>query len=320
MINLLDAANRKRRKNAKRYTLDELDLSVHGDRIYFLNVGGADAILLESDGKFAMVDAAEDSDNPRGFRELNYRGSEKYVLNCVKKIAGDKNGKVTLEFAVGTHAHSDHLGGFDTLFLDPDITVKKVLLKKYDERRICDFEVMHWDNKEVYEQMLAACEQRKFPVIFNLPTEGFPLGNFTVTLFNTAVRDYGKRVWENENSLGVLLEKAGLRAFLAGDINNVEGDEALLAPQIGKVDLLKTGHHGSLGSTSLPFAKTLCPDIAVVTNSMKNLKKEPMYALNSVNAAVYATTQCRGLAAEFTPRGIKLYKHLDRAVKRKKYE
>lgn len=79
--------------NAGRYALTDADLSVRADRIYFLNTGGADAILIESNGKFALVDAAEDSDNPRGFEELVYEGTEGYVVECVKKIAGNEEGK-----------------------------------------------------------------------------------------------------------------------------------------------------------------------------------------------------------------------------------
>ena len=37
----------------------------------------------------------------------------------------DENGRVTLDFILGTHAHSDHIGGFDTVINHPDITVKK---------------------------------------------------------------------------------------------------------------------------------------------------------------------------------------------------
>ena len=50
------------------------------DKIYFLNTGHSDAIVLESGGKFAMIDAGEDSDNPTGRAELNFRGYEKEVL------------------------------------------------------------------------------------------------------------------------------------------------------------------------------------------------------------------------------------------------
>lgn len=95
------------------------------DKIHFLDTGSSDAILLESEGKFAMVDCGEDSDNPRGLPELDLEGYENKIVEYVKKTAGDENGKVTLEFVIGTHAHSDHLGGFDTLISDPDITVRK---------------------------------------------------------------------------------------------------------------------------------------------------------------------------------------------------
>ena len=61
--------------------LEAIDLSTHGDRIYFLNTGGADAILIESEGKFALVDGAEDSDNPRGFEDLAFDGTEDYVVD-----------------------------------------------------------------------------------------------------------------------------------------------------------------------------------------------------------------------------------------------
>ena len=35
------------------------------DRIHFLNTGNSDAILLESDGHFALIDAGDSSDNYR---------------------------------------------------------------------------------------------------------------------------------------------------------------------------------------------------------------------------------------------------------------
>ena len=76
----------------KKYSMETVDLSKHGDRIYFLNTGGADAILIESEGKYALVDGAEDSDNPRGFPDLAFEGTEDYVVDAVRKIAGDENG------------------------------------------------------------------------------------------------------------------------------------------------------------------------------------------------------------------------------------
>ncbi len=289
----------KTKKNAKKYELVPFKKGGRGDRIYFLNTGAADAILLESEGKFAIIDAAEDSDNPRGFESLVYEGTEEYVLDCVKKIAGDKDGSATLEFIVGTHSHSDHIGGFDTLILDGGITVKKAYIKKYDESQICEYERTEWDNLEVYNQMIDACKKRQVEIIHNIPSESFIFGNFTLKFFNTEKKNVENKIGENENSLGLLIEKDGKRAFLAGDINNIEGDEDRIGAELGKIDLLKVGHHGYYRSTSEGFVNSLKPDIAVLTNTIYGLNKKSHHSLNKINDAIYCTKEKKGLVADF---------------------
>lgn len=293
--------------NARKYNLQKADVSASADRIYFLNTGGSDAILIESNGKFTMVDAAEDNDNPRNFEGLNLTGYEDYVVDFVKKIAGDENGRVELEFVLGTHAHSDHIGGFDTLILDEDITVKTAYLREYDEARISEYEIESWDNKEVYEQMLDACAKRGVPVVSDIPSEPFVFGNFTMQFINTEINPVEGRVGENENAVGLLIEKNGTKAFLAADINNYDGDEDRIAPEIGKVDLLKVGHHGHEGSSTEYFINTLSPDIAVLTRGNATPSAEPLKNLNRVNAAIYATGKYGEIIAEFTENGIALF-------------
>ena len=297
--------------NARSYTVEAVDLSVHGDRIYFLNTGGADAILLESDGKFALIDAAEDSDNPRNFPDLEFEGTEDYVVDVVRKIAGDENGKAVLEFVLGTHSHSDHIGGFDTLILDENITVKTAYIKKYDESKIRSYEIEAWDNKEVYEQMLSACKKRKVPVVHDISEEEFTFGNFTLKFCNTAETESVEPVGENENAVGLLVVKNGMKAFLAADINNYDGDEDRLAKQLGKINLLKVGHHGYDGSTTLGFVQTLRPEIAVVTNRENRISRTPLKNLNSVNASIFETGKYNGIVAEFTDSEIVIYGDID---------
>ncbi len=297
--------------NAKNYSLTNVDLSERADRIYFLNTGSADAILIESEGKFALVDAAEDSDNPRNFPELVYEGTEEYVVETVKKIAGDENGKVVLEFVLGTHSHSDHIGGFDTLILDEDITVKKAYIKQYDEAGIRSYEITNWDNKEVYQQMLDACEKRDVPVIHNISEEPFTLGALTLRFCNTADTQMTEPVGENENAIGLLIEKKGMRAFLAADINNLDSDEDRLAKEIGKVNLLKVGHHGYDNSTTLGFVQALRPEIAVVTNKKGGISRTPLKNLNSVNAAVFETGAYKGIVADLSGEEIVLFSNID---------
>ncbi|MCL2495548.1 MAG: MBL fold metallo-hydrolase [Oscillospiraceae bacterium] len=229
--------------------------------IHFLSTGGGDAILLESDGLFALIDAAEDSDNLKNDPSLAYDGFELYVLDYIKRAAGGK-----LDFILGTHAHSDHIGGFDTLLLDPDVAVGRAYLKRYEPAGKLGYE-LGWDNEEVYGQMVDALAARDVPLIQDIPEGPFTLGSFTVTIFNGEYNEASlKSGDENANSMGVLAEAFGQRAFLGGDMNDHAGTETRLAPQIGKVDLIKAPHHGHEGSSTGKFVSTLQASAVVVTS------------------------------------------------------
>lgn len=285
---------------ANRSVLDPAPSDIAGsDRIYFLKTGSSDAIVLESDGRFAMVDAGEDTDNPRGFEGLNLAGYEKEVVAWLKAYAADENGKVHLDFVVGTHAHSDHIGGFDTVILDPDITVGRAYLKTYDSSKINEYEIEEWDNQEVYDQMVSALNERNVPIVSEPDGTPFAFGNFTVTLLNTDDPENPDRVGENDQSLGVLLEKNGTRIFLAGDMDDNTGDETRLASVIGKVDLLKVGHHSYSGSTTKGFVKTLRPAACVITNNKESVDRNTIARIVHIcrHKNVYITGAENGVLA-----------------------
>ena len=275
------------------------------DRIHFLKTGSSDAILLESDGHFAMVDAGEDSDNPRGFSWLDYSGHEQEVLAYLKAHAADAEGKVHLDFVLGTHAHSDHIGGFDTIILDPDVTVGRAYLKTYDSSKIRSYEITQWDNQEVYDQMVSALQTRNVPIVSEPDSTPFTFGNFTITLFNTDDPENALPVGENDQSIGMLLEKEGTRIFLAGDMDDLTGDETRLASAIGKVDLLKVGHHSYTGSTTENFVKTLLPEACVITNDPGSVNNVVVARIVRIchHENIYITGNENGVLAEVGANG-----------------
>ncbi len=268
------------------------------DCIHFLPTGSSDAILLESDGHFAMVDAGEDTDNPRNFPGLNLPGFEQEVLAYLKAHAADENGKVHLDFVLGTHSHSDHIGGFDTVISDPDVTVDRAYLKRYDASKIRENEVVEWDNQEVYDQMVQALNARGVPIVSELSDEPFAFGSLTLTLFNTVDPENKKKVGENDQSVGLLIEKNGTRVFLTGDLDNYNGDESRLAPAIGRVDLLKVGHHSYGGSSSPKFIRTLSPKACVITNNFESMDRNTLARIERIcSPAFYVTGKESGVLA-----------------------
>lgn len=281
--------------------------SAASEKIHFLQTGSSDAILLESDGKFALVDAGEDSDNPRGFESLELDGYEDKVVEYLKKVAADENGVVTLEFVVGTHAHSDHLGGFDTVISDPDIIIKEAYLKPYDENRIAENEVEKWDNLEVYTEMLEALNERGIPVITELEGRKLSLGSFEITIYNGAVTDFGERVGENDNSLALLVTDGRYKAMLMGDVNINHDVEKNIGKAVGKIDLLKVGHHGYDWSTGTSFLMSTKPEIAIFTNEQKWVSFPVKFRLAmTTHTAMYSTGEFGGIIAAFEENGIKL--------------
>lgn len=269
-------------------------------KIHFLNTGHSDCIILESYGKIAMIDSAEDTDFPKDKPHLNLKGYEDIVVKYLLDNFSDENGNVNIEFVLGTHCHSDHIGGFYTVINHPNIFVKTAYLKPYNEQNICRFERVRWDNTEVYNQMLDAIKKNDVELVEEFDEIKTVLGDFNIEFFNGKNRERKIKFGENVNSVGTLVTIGKSRAFLAGDINYKAGDEKRIADKIGNVDLLKVGHHGYLYSTSFYFVKKLMPKIAIFCNEMKGVYPDVKYKLKNIShSKLYATVDSNGIIACF---------------------
>lgn len=268
--------------------------------IHFLNTKNSDCMILESQGHLAMVDAGEDNDFPADKPYLNAKGYEDIVVNYLLDHFRGPDGKVHIDFVLATHCHSDHIGGFDTVIDHPDIIVDRGYVKPYHPEDIFIYERVRWDNYEVYQQMLDAMERNGVRRIESFDELETTLGDFKIKFYNGAYKKHFPKFGENVNSVGTLVTLGENRAFLAADICNKDGSEWRLAQKIGKVDLLKVGHHGYVFSSSYYFLKTLSPGIAVVCNSDYRIYPSIRAKLKGVaKADIYATADNDGVLAQF---------------------
>lgn len=225
-----------------------------GNKIHFINVqeGGSDAIILESNGHFAMVDTGEDYDFPDGsdsrypWRE-GIETSYKHVLTDRVFRRLKELGVQKLDFILVTHTHSDHIGNVDELL--STYPVDRVYLKKYSDNRITNSERL-WDNLYGYDKVLQTAAEKGVSVIQNI-TQGdahFQFGDMDIQLYNyeneTDSSGELKKIWDdNSNSLISVVKVNGKKIYLGGDLDNVHGAEDKYGPLIGKVDLMKFNHH-----------------------------------------------------------------------------
>lgn len=287
-------------KYCKKITIEKekFDYSNGDDRIHFLNTGNSDAILIESNGKFALIDSGEGNSNPR--RKTEYKGYENETVNYILKTCSDKNGTAHLAFILGTHCHYDHIGSFHAIITNERIKIDKAFFKGCDENYFSKYD-FKWGLTDTYNQIMEDLESRDVPVIHNLPDKPFEFGDFTIQFFNTVNSPELAGKGENSESVGVKISKGKKSAFLAADITRPSGVEDLVIDKIGDIDLLKIGHHGYYGSSSMKFLKALKPEIAIVTNQLGKVYPNVKWNLVMIAKCPYfATYDNNGIIASFT--------------------
>lgn len=271
------------------------------DRIHFLNTANSDCIMLESNGHFALVDSGEGNHNPR--RKTAYHGYEEQVIEYIKKTAVDTDGKIHLDFVLGTHYHYDHVGNFDAILKDKEIVIDRAYFKRYNPAMDHDYEVDDWGLLDCYNTIIGDIKSRSIQLIQDIP-EKIRFGDFDLTLFNTGYYEDLQGKGENSASIGIKAVKGKKSAFLAADITKTSGLEDKLKKQIGNCNLLKAGHHGYYGSSSMGFLKYIKPDVVIIPNLQGKVYPNVKWNLTMyARAPFYGTYDYNGIIASFTDDG-----------------
>ena len=249
-----------------------------GNRIHFINTkanSGSDAILLESNGHYALIDMGEDYDFPDG-TDTRYPNRWGISINNYQVLEDrlirhlDQLGVKKLDFILGTHVHSDHIGGADEII--NRYQVDKFYLKKYSDQRITSAWGL-WDNLFNYDNALRAAQNKGVTLIQDIKDQDshFKFGDMDIQLYNYK-NEYDadgnlKRVLDdNSNSIVAVVTVAGKRIYLGGDLDNAEGAEDKLGPVIGKVDMMKWNHHYDAKiSNTIGFIDHLSPSMVIQT-------------------------------------------------------
>lgn len=216
--------------------LDNPDLEVH-----FIDVDQADSILIKKGDESMLIDAGNSWD---GDKVVDYL-KEQNVTN--------------LKYVIGTHPHSDHIGGLDTVI--DNLEIGKVIMPNAIS------------NTKTFEDVLDSISRKGISITSGKAGNVYDLNGAEIRTLAPNDEKYSNL---NNYSLVVRVEN-GSNAFLfTGDAEEISERE-MVEKRAGslKSDVLKLGHHGSSTSTNEEFLNLVDPKYAVITVGENNRYAHP---------------------------------------------
>lgn len=239
-----------------------------GLTVHFIDVGQGDCALIESKGRFALIDAGEYSEREKVISYLS------------------KEGVDTLDFIISTHPHSDHCGSLSEVirYFDTDVLISP------------DAE----GTSPSWEYVLDAADERgveyETPELFDT----YKVGSATVTVLSPA----SNAVYSNLNNYSIvtMIEYGNTSFLLTGDAEELVEKELVRSGYDLSADVLKCGHHGSSSSTCETFLQAVNPAAAIIScgkdNDYGHPHKEVKTLLSEYNIPVWRTDLQGSIKAE----------------------
>ena len=231
-------------------------------KTYFFNVGQADSILIQNNEKNMLIDAGNNEDG-------------EMLVNNLKQLNVEK-----IDYLIGTHPHEDHIGGMDNIINNFEIgTIYMPNVKT---------------NTKTFEDVLDAVSNKNLKIETPKVNDTFLLGEVNCKILS--VTDDEDNL--NQSSIVIQLNFKDLSYLFMGDAEK-EIEESI---DVGKVNILKVGHHGSDTSSSLDFINKIAPEVSIISvgkdNSYGHPSDDVIKRLENIGSKVYRTDEVGNIFIE----------------------
>ena len=212
-------------------------------RVNYIDVGQGDSIFIELPNKETMlIDAGEAYEVDKVINYLNNLGIK------------------TIDYVVGTHPHTDHIGGLESVINTFDIG------SIYMPNAI--------STSKTYEDLLTTISNK------NLKVKTAKSGVVVLNEDNLKLEFIAPNSdnYSNLNNYSAVLKLTYLdNTFLfMGDAEVLSEDE--ITSEV-KADVIKVGHHGSDSSSSVEFVKKVNPEYAIIMVGEGNSYNHPYQSI-----------------------------------------
>lgn len=195
-------------------------------RLVFLNVGQGDAaVIISPEGRSALIDAGPSGQNIVG--QLRRHGVD------------------TVDVAIATHPHADHIGGFAEVFAALPV------------RYYMDNGVPH--TTRTYLDLLQVIEASRVTYL-EAAQRTLNLGSVRLRVL-APPKEAGSL---NNGSIGVIVEFGRFRSLLTGDSETEELNH-FMHLGVPDVDVLKAAHHGARDGVTPAWLTATRPEVVVIS-------------------------------------------------------
>ena len=212
--------------------------------IHMIDVGQGESILISTpNNKTILIDAGEASQGKK---------VKSYLL---------KHGIDKIDLLIGTHPHTDHIGGLPEII--NNFEVKKIIMPKK----------LH--TSATFEKLLTAIESKKLTINSPKPNSIIEFDRDIKLHFLGPIRDYGDNL--NLWSVVFRLDYKNKSFLFTGDMEHEAEMDLINTYSMDDLgaNVLNVGHHGSDSSTTQQFLDCVNPEIALISLGSNNPYNHP---------------------------------------------
>ena len=226
-------------------------------KVYFIDVGQADCILIDNNHEYVLIDGGNTIDGKKLVKYFKDIGIKKF------------------NYVIATHPHEDHIGGLNFI--------------------IYNFNIDHFIGTNIktsfksYDNMMNALEKKNIKYEVPNINDTFKVGEL---IFKVIYLDNNK---DDINSSSIVIEmNYKNNSFLFTGDTTTDAEKKYL-DSLNEIDVLKVSHHGSQYASSAQFLMKTKPKYAIISVGKDNEygypKQVVLDKLNELNTKVYRTDQ-----------------------------
>lgn len=208
-------------------------------RVHFIDVSQGDSIFIElPNNQTMLIDAGE---KDKGL----------VVSNYIKN-----SGYKSINYLIGTHPHSDHIGGMSEII--KTFNIEKIYMPKA------------LSTSKTYENLLSTIANKGLKI--TTAKSGLNIINDNNLKINIIAPNKTEYESLNNYSAVIKIEYINKSFLFMGDAESISENE-ITYPL--KADVIKVGHHGSRTSSSKAFLNKVNPEYAIIMVGKDNDYNHP---------------------------------------------